>query len=293
MEPNQLRSSKHHNITLIIIVVIIVGGYLIWTDNSQRTSKHSSISDYSSSSSSSDTSSTDTTANACYSDVAYIPITGELYSTQEEDPSSSNEADVDTIVNALINASNNPDINAIVLVIDSGGGSPEAADEITQIIASIHKPIYSLIRSQGASAAYLIAAATNAIYAYRSSEIGSIGVTDSYLSHDKQNADKGLQFISLSSGQFKDTSNPDKPLTEADKGLIMRDVHVLFDIFVASIAKDRGLSTSTVYALADGSTMLGDMALQNGLIDNVGGWNALQDKLSTSLNEHSDKLCTF
>ena len=73
----------------------------------------------------------------------------------------------------------------------------------------------------------------------------------------------------------------------------MRDVHVLFDIFVASIAKDRGLSTSTVYALADGSTMLGDMALQNGLIDNVGGWNALQDKLSTSLNEHSDKLCTF
>ena len=295
MDQNQPSHSRNHQLLVVIVILIIIGVYYGWTNNRSHSGKYDSSSAYSDSYST-DSSTNTASAYTCFSDVAYVPIIGEIYSSQDQDmtqSSSYSEAGVDSVVGSLIEAGNNPDISAIVLVIDSGGGSPEATDEILEAMASIHKPIYSIIRGQGASAAYRIAAASNAIYAYPSSEIGSIGVTDSYLSHDKQNADKGLQFVSLSSGPYKDTSNPDKPITDADKKLIMRDVKVLYDIFVNEIAKNRGLSTSTVYTIADGSTMLGDMALQNGLIDNVGGWNALQAKLESSLNEHSDKLCTF
>ena len=108
------------------------------------------------------------------------------------------------------------------------------------------------------------------IFASANSDIGSIGVTMSYLDYSKQNQMEGLTYNQLSSGEFKDIGDFDKSLTAREKELLMRDVNIMNENFIKAVAENRGLSISEVRLLADGSSMLGEMALEKGLIDQIG-----------------------
>jgi len=92
----------------------------------------------------------------------------------------------------------------------------------------------------------------------------------SYLDYSEQNKDQGIIYQQLSSGKFKDSGDPDKELTEEEKELYMRDVSILYDIFVRKVAENRNLDIEKVRELADGSIMLGQAAKDNGLIDEIG-----------------------
>ena len=87
----------------------------------------------------------------------------------------------------------------------------------------------------------------------------------------EKNKKEGIVYEQLSSGPFKDTFSPDKQVTDAERKLIQRDLDILRKDFVEQIAAYRRLPTEKVDALADGSTMLGAQALENGLIDAIGG----------------------
>ena len=226
-------------------------------------------------------------ASDCAAAVRFIPIVGDITATQDIDSSATStpEADEDAILGELQSANNNPNVKVIVLLIDSDGGNPEAAEEITQIMGNIPKPKLALIRDAGDSAAYWIASAADKIFAFQSSDVGDIGVTASYLSDAQQNEDNGLQFVSLTSGPFKDTGNPDKPVTQADRDLLMKGVAEQYDIFVSAVAANRHLPVEQVKALADGSSFLGDDALNDGLIDSTGGWNALWQEIDSRLGK--------
>lgn len=100
--------------------------------------------------------------------------------------------------------------------------------------------------------------------------MGDIGVTQSYLQQTKQDQQNGLQFISLTAGQYKDMGNPDAPLTPAEKTLFQRDLNITMQNFISAVAQNRNLPAASVTAIADGSSMLGQMALQDGLIDKIG-----------------------
>src|SRR3989338_10237745 len=117
----------------------------------------------------------------------------------------------------------------------------------------------------------MIATGANRIFASRVSQVGIIGVTSSYTDNGNKNTREGLTYNSLSSGKFKDTGNTDKPLTYEERQLLMRDILKSHDIFVQMVAENRNLAIEKVKKLADGSTMLGDDALVNGLIDEIGG----------------------
>ena len=73
----------------------------------------------------------------------------------------------------------------------------------------------------------------------------------------------------------------------------MRDVLIEYDHFVSTVAVNRHLSVDAVKKIADGSTMLGDMALQNGLIDDIGGFESLENYLSQTLNIKINEPCIF
>ena len=194
-------------------------------------------------------------ASSCAEAVSFIPIIGDITPAQDlvANETTTPEADEDTILAELQSANNDPNVKAIVLVIDSPGGDPETAEEITQEMARIHKPKLALIRSQGTSAAYWIASTADKIYAFQTSQLGDIGITDSYLSDAQQNVQNGLQFIPLTSGPFKDTGNPNKPVTQADRALLMQGVEEEYNIFVSAVANNRGMTIAQVKALADGS----------------------------------------
>jgi len=174
-------------------------------------------------------------------------------------------------------------VKAIILDIDSYGGYPVASEEIMNAIKRAKKPTIAVIREGAASGAYLIASGADRIYASEMSDVGGIGVTMSYLDYSQQNRQEGLIYQQLSSGKFKDTGNPDKELTAEEKELFMRDVNILHEAFVRNIAENRGLNIKTVEELADGSTMLGKAAKENGLIDEIGDFYSAEEWIRKEL----------
>jgi len=181
------------------------------------------------------------------------------------------EVSSEDIVLAIKEAGNDNNIKAIILEIDSAGGSPVAAEEVANALKRAEKPTVALIREFGVSAAYYAATGADIIFASAKSDIGGIGITYSYLDNARKNQKEGLTYNQLSSGKFKDMFIPDKPLTAEEKQLIMRDVKILHEEFVKAVAENRNLDIDKVRQLADGSSMSGQMALENGLIDRIGG----------------------
>lgn len=194
------------------------------------------------------------------------------------------------IVYAIEEAEKDTRVKAIILEIDSYGGYPVAGEEVALALKRADKPTIAVIREAGASAAYLAASAADKIFASKNSDVGGIAVTMSYLDYVDQNKNEGLTYIPLASGKFKDTGDPDKILTQEEKELLMRDINVLHENFVKMVAENRNLAIEKVKKLADGSTMLGEMALQNGLIDQIGGMPEAKEYLKEKIGEEA-KIC--
>ena len=191
----------------------------------------------------------------------------------------------ENVVYAIQEAEYNDDIKAIILEVDSYGGSPVAGEEIANALKKANKPTVALIREGGASAAYLAASGADRIFASKNSDVGSIAVTMSYLDYAIQNQKERLTYIPLSSGKFKNTGSPDKTLSQEEKDLLMRDINILHQNFVKMVAENRNLDIEKVEKLADGSTMLGEMALENGLIDQIGGLFEVKEYLKQKIGE--------
>jgi len=189
------------------------------------------------------------------------------------------------ITTSIVDAEESNNIKAIILEIDSYGGFPVAAEEVANALRNTKKPTVVFIREGAVSAAYWAATGADTIFASRNSDVGSIGVTMSYLDYSDQNARDGIKYISLSSGKFKDSGDPDRPLTAEEQELFMRDVNILHDNFVKVVSDYRGLDIEKVRAIADGSTVLGQTALELGLIDKIGGFYDVKDYLKELLNE--------
>jgi len=187
------------------------------------------------------------------------------------------------IVNAIEKAEENENIKAIVLKIDSVGGGPVAAEEVADALKRAEKPTIALIREWGTSAAYYAATGADVIFASQNSDIGSIGVSMSYTDNAKKNEEDGLTFNQLSVGKFKDTGAYDKPLTPEEKELLMRDINILHENFIKAVANNRNLDIEKVRQLADGSDMLGQMALENNLIDQIGGRYEVEEYLRNKI----------
>jgi len=171
---------------------------------------------------------------------------------------------------AVDKAENTDTVKAIVVEIDSYGGSGEAGEEMMRAFKESKKPVVAFIRNAGLSAAYLAATGAETIFASNFSDVGSIGITMSYLQNTEKNKKDGLTFIDLSSGKYKDSGNPDRLLTNEEKQIFMRDVKIAHEYFVNLVSQNRNLDIEKVKALADGSSVMGEQALKDGLIDKIG-----------------------
>lgn len=186
------------------------------------------------------------------------------------------------IEDALMRAKGDPSIKAVILDVDSPGGSGVAGQEIARALRALSKPSAAVVHGMAASGAYMAAIGADRIFALDWSDIGSIGVTSSYVDQVEKNRKDGYTYHTLSSGPFKDTGSPDKPLTPAEEALIMRDIKIGRDSFVQMVSLRRNLPVDAVSALADGSTMMGRQALAAGLVDEIGGL----EEARTYIEEH-------
>ncbi|MFA5870914.1 MAG: S49 family peptidase [Candidatus Paceibacterota bacterium] len=194
------------------------------------------------------------------------------------------------VVSGIEAADADPSIYAIFLEVDSPGGSGVAGEEVANALRHASKPTVAMIRDNGTSAAYMAATGAKMIFASKFSDVGSIGVTSSFTDESMKNQKDGITYNQLSSGKFKDMGDPDKLLTTEEKDLILRDLKIKHENFVALVAENRKLNIEKVRILADGSSVPAEMGLQNGLIDKIGGINEVREHLRTII-EREPKFC--
>ena len=199
-----------------------------------------------------------------------------------------NETSSEDIVFAIADAENDSSVKMILLEVDSYGGSPAAAEEVMMALKQAKKPTVVQIRQSGLSAAYWSATGADTIFASENSDIGSIGVTMSYLDYSEQNKKEGIGYVQISSGKYKDAGDPDRALTEEEKNLFMRDTKIIHENFIKNVAENRNLDIDKVRELADGSSMLGEMALENGLIDRIGSFAEVKEYIKETIGEEVD-----
>jgi len=216
-----------------------------------------------------------------------ITIDGATTAEGEEAPPTTNADDMIALLRA---AEADPRVLGVIVNIDSLGGTPVASELIANALKSLSLPTVALIREFGTSGGYLVATGADTIIASPFSDVGSIGITLSYLEYWEKNAKEGLRFVSLSSGKYKDYGNPGKPLTADERALLERDLKIYHDQFVKEVAENRNLSFEDVAKLADGSSMPGELALQNKLIDSLGDQETARAWFAGRLGKSSEEI---
>ena len=166
-------------------------------------------------------------------------------------------------------------IKAVVLRINSPGGSPAASQEMYQAIRRLRqkKPVICSIGDMAASGGYYMAAACEKIYASPSSVTGSIGVISSSINVSELLKRYGVKDVTQTSGRYKGGNNPFRPVDPAlvqYEQVVLKNIYNQFVNDVLAGRKDK-LTRAQLLKLADGRIYTGEQAKKNGLIDELGG----------------------
>lgn len=176
-------------------------------------------------------------------------------------------------------------IKAILVEVDSGGGSPVAGDEIKTMLEEQTVPVIAQVRELAASAAYLSILSADRIFAHRYGSIGSIGVIIPYYDYTEYNHKEGIKYDPIKTGEYKDIANGERPLTKEERQILQEEIDFVYEGFIADVAKYRGMSVEKVRELADGKTWLAAKAMEEGLIDEVGGRPEVTAHLRETIGE--------
>ena len=182
-----------------------------------------------------------------------------------------------TIMKQIREAAADDSVKALVLRIDSGGGSATAAEEVGRELLRFKeqtkKPIVATMGNTGASAAYWIAAcASDKIYANATTLTGRLGVYMPYMNTEELFKKIGITSDKIKSGPYKDILTNDRPMTPEEKEILQNIVDEIYDQFVYTVSAGRRMETSKVRAIADGRIYTGRQAKNIGLVDELGDY---------------------
>lgn len=162
-------------------------------------------------------------------------------------------------------------ISQIVLHIDSGGGAVQGCFELVSKIAAarVIKPIIAHADDAAFSAAYAIASAADQIVMPQTGGVGSIGVISTHIDVSRMYDNHGIKYTHVISGEKKADLSPHAPLSERARADVQTEVNRLADIFIESVAANRGISADDVRAQQAGC-YFGPAAIVAGLADVIG-----------------------
>jgi protease IV len=183
-------------------------------------------------------------------------------------------SDSSLILDQLNSFSKNKHIKAIVLRIDSPGGAVGASQEIYREVLRVResKKVIVSMGDTAASGGYYIAAAGDKIVANPGTITGSIGVIMSFYRIDELSKKIGLSLEVIKSGEFKDTGSSFREMTDREKELMNQVVLNIQEQFIKAVAEGRNLPVEKVRGIADGRIFSGEMAMELGLVDELGNF---------------------
>jgi len=206
--------------------------------------------------------------------IVLIPITGVISTTPREGFITSAPSPVQEVTAQLDKASADPDVAAVVLEIDSPGGTVTASDIINAEVERFKKKtgdkVVAAMMDVAASGGYYIAAAADRIVAHPTTVTGSIGVI--FLRPNISGLMKkiGANVEVTKSGSHKDMGSPFREPTEEENRLFQEIIDEYYGRFVSVVARGRKMDEAAVRRLADGRVYTGKQALETGLVDRIG-----------------------
>lgn len=166
-------------------------------------------------------------------------------------------------------AADDPLVHAIVLRIDSPGGTPAAAQEIVADVkyAREKKPVVVSMGEMATSSAYYISAYADRIYADPDTITGGIGTTWTFLDISRWMEQENLSVEVIKSGSMKDMGSQYRPLTDEERSYAGQLVNASFERFISDVLAERSIERSSV---ADARVVRGEEAVGLGLVDELG-----------------------
>lgn len=186
---------------------------------------------------------------------------------------SDSDASADNIIEGLNDAWSNENTRAVVLLINSPGGTPVQAQRVYDEIRRLHdkgdKPIYAVIEDMGASGAYFIASATDKIYAAPASIVGSIGVISSGFGFEEAMKKIGVERRVFAAGQNKDMLDPYSPISPQQRASFQKLLDMTHQQFIDAVRVGRGNRLHENPELFSGMFWNGEQAVELGLVDEL------------------------
>ncbi|MBT3304555.1 signal peptide peptidase SppA [Candidatus Woesearchaeota archaeon] len=176
-----------------------------------------------------------------------------------------------SIVEKIQSAEDDRRIKAIILEINSPGGSPVGSKEIVDTIIKTEKPVIAYVRDVGASGGYWVASAADTILASELSLVGSVGVNGAYLEFSGLLDEYNISYVPLTSGKYKDIKSPFKNLGMEEEIRLREKLDLMHEYFINSVKENRGLTEEQVNEIKEADIYLGLQAKDLGLIDEFGG----------------------
>jgi len=204
--------------------------------------------------------------------MAVIPIMGTLIhrGLLGDNEASSGLTPYGFIDEAFEQALNDPGIKGILLDIDSPGGEVsgnfDVADRIFE--ARGEKPIWAIANESAFSAAYAIASAADRIIVPRTAGVGSVGVVAMHVDQSEAEEMHGFDVSLIYAGDKKVHGNPHEPLSDEAESDLQAEINRIYEIFVRTVARNRGLSEEAVRA-TEADVFMGEEAVQQGFADEV------------------------
>lgn len=224
--------------------------------------------------------------------IAVIYIDGDIVSGDGDDKSVGSE----TFAESICKARKDSSVKAIVLRVNSPGGSALASDVIWReiILAKKSKPVIASFGSVAASGGYYLAAPADVIVAEPNTVTGSIGVFAVLFNAQKLLNDKlGIKIQTVKSGLYSDIGSPDRPMTADELAILQRGVDRVYNDFVSKVATGRKMSKEKVDSIAQGRVWTGADAIKIGLVDELGGLDKALEIAIKKANLSDYKLVNY
>jgi protease-4 len=215
--------------------------------------------------------------------IAVVGVYGSITSGESEAPdpihipflTKGRSTGSETVVRQLEDAFGNPKVKAVILRVDSGGGSALASAEINAAIIRLKKkykkPLYVSMGFAAASGGYYVSANADKIFCDELTVTGSIGVFGAKPNLDSLMREQKIKVEIFKRGEYSDIASLFKPLSPEEIDIIQGLIDYYYDQFISTVSEGRKLTKEEVDQVAQGRVWLGTDAFNKRLVDEIGG----------------------
>ena len=230
--------------------------------------------------------------------IVVIEVSGFLLNGHLPQLLSEGEHPVSLLLEQLDRAAADPAVKAVILRINSPGGTVTASqlmhDEIRHFRRRTGKPVVAVLMDVAASGGYYVACACDVIVAQPMTVTGSIGVVMQMLDLSGTMNKIGLKGDAVTSGPFKDAGSPFRPMKPEEREVFQGIVNKMFDQFVRVVDEGRPkLDEAAVRKMADGRVYIAEQAVAAGLVDRIASMRETVDAIKQSVGSKRVRLVAY